>query len=331
MRVEAFSEAKDPSRPETNEDAFVILPGRAYAVIDGVSDRSGVRYEGMLSGAYASRLVQRALERLLGSEAAPLDAPETILAAMIAEIAAAYDRFGIRDAVSEDRNRQMQATLTLVTLSGDAAHVLAIGDSGLRINGQRVLRQEKDLDLITASLRRLAWPQLAARIADPAERERLSRLITWQGTRHAGPMLGGALSEAEIATIEADTKTFCAEALPHVPAADIAQLVEGGIVHGQGQYQNNGEAVLGYGALNGFAVPRHLYHVETIDRATIDTLELFTDGYFAMPEATGLAAWERRFAEVEREDPAKVLLYPSPKGSIGATWADDRTYLGVTL
>ena len=49
MLIEAFTEAKDPLAPGANEDRFVILPGRAFAVIDGVTDRLGTRYNGMLS------------------------------------------------------------------------------------------------------------------------------------------------------------------------------------------------------------------------------------------------------------------------------------------
>ena len=329
MWIEAFSEAKDPSRPETNEDALVILPGRAFGVIDGVSDRSGVRYDGMLSGCYAARLLQRALERLLGSDAAPLDDPAAIARAMTAEIAAAYDRLGIADAVARDRNRQIQATLTLLTLAGDAAHLLIVGDSGARLNGDTLIREEKDLDAITASLRRIAWPVIAARVADPAERERLSRLVTWQGTRNARPLVAPTLDQNDLDAVEAETKRVCRDTLPHVPEADIATLVEGGIVHGQGRYQNNTASVLGYSCLNGFPVPPSLIRVERFDRMALRSVELFTDGYFAPGEAFGVDGWERRFAEVEREDPSKVLRYPSPKGSVGGTWADDRTYLGT--
>ena len=45
MQIEAFSEGKHPAAQELNEDALVIIPGRAYAVIDGATDRSGRRYE----------------------------------------------------------------------------------------------------------------------------------------------------------------------------------------------------------------------------------------------------------------------------------------------
>ena len=46
MRIEAFSQAKDPADPGANEDQFLVLPGLGYAVIDGVSDIEGRRYEG---------------------------------------------------------------------------------------------------------------------------------------------------------------------------------------------------------------------------------------------------------------------------------------------
>ena len=46
MHLQAFSAAKDPDRPEANEDRLVVVPDRLYAVIDGVTDRTGRRYDG---------------------------------------------------------------------------------------------------------------------------------------------------------------------------------------------------------------------------------------------------------------------------------------------
>ena len=73
MRLEASSLSRDPLRAEANEDAFVVLPGRAYAVIDGVSDRTGMRYDGELSGRHAERLVAGTLERLLLGPPPPVE------------------------------------------------------------------------------------------------------------------------------------------------------------------------------------------------------------------------------------------------------------------
>ena len=71
--------------------------------------------------------------------------------------------------------------------------------------------------------------------------------------------------------------------------------------------------------------------ITTVEARTIDTLELFSDGYFRPGNAMGLAAWEQAHALVEAEDPAKVTKYRSTKGSTPTRWADDRSYIGVTL
>jgi hypothetical protein len=65
MRIEAFSEAKTPDDPAANEDQLLILPGRGHAVIDGVTDRTGHRYDGLLAGRLASLTVQRAIAAFL--------------------------------------------------------------------------------------------------------------------------------------------------------------------------------------------------------------------------------------------------------------------------
>ena len=61
MRIEAFSRGKDPADAGANEDQFLVLPGLGYAVIDGVSDIEGRRYDGRRAGLVASRVVQQAV------------------------------------------------------------------------------------------------------------------------------------------------------------------------------------------------------------------------------------------------------------------------------
>ena len=70
-------------------------------------------------------------------------------------------------------------------------------------------------------------------------------------------------------------------------------------------------------------------HFERLPRSDVRTIELFSDGYFKPGADFGVASWEEAFREVERDDPAKVTLYLSPKGSTATHWTDDRTYLGV--
>lgn len=327
MRVEAFSEAKNPAAPEANEDALLILPGRAYAAIDGVSDRTGIRYDGMLAGRYASRLVQQRLEAALGG---PAPSPETIVADLTAAIDAAYGKFGTRESVRTDWGGKIACTLALVVLDADNARILLIGDSGIRINGTTVMQQNKDLDLITALLRREAWRAVASRTDDTETRERLSRLMAFHGAAQDAAGFAPLLDAADLAAIGAAAMAACIAALPHLPHDAIAALIANGIVGGQGIHQNNPASPLGYSCLDGFPIPPRFIRQETLKRDDVHTIELFTDGYFRPGDGFGVDAWEATFRAVEREDPAKVERYLSPRGSAGGLWADDRAYLGIT-
>jgi serine/threonine protein phosphatase PrpC len=329
MRIEAFSEGKDPGRPEANEDRFVVLPGLAYAVIDGVSDRLGTRYDGMLAGQYGAVLVQRTLQAELAGAAGPPGDARALVGTLTQAIAAAYGRHGTLEAARADANRRFSATLALAIERPDALEILLVGDSGIRLGGARDIRLDKDLDRITATTRRHAWREIARRIDDPARREALSRRVAWAGTAQDPVALQGVLGGEDLAEIEAHAVADAAHAMPHLPRAAIAALVRGGIVDAQGPHQNDGASPLGYSCLDGFPVPAALVHHEIVPRAGLDCVELYTDGYFKPGAGFGIEAWERAFAEAEREDPHKLGPHASVKGTLGAIKADDRTYLGV--
>jgi len=328
MLIEAFSEAKDPSAPQANEDRFVILPGRAYAVIDGVTDRLGTRYDGMLSGQYAATVVEGALEHLLSGPDGPREAA-AVVEALTEAIRARYRALGMLERATTDWNHRFSTTLALALVDEETVEIALVGDSGIRINGTRIEQVDKDLDRITSTLRQQAWPVIGARTGDPVLQEKLARRLTWFGTRQELDDIAAVLPPQEVAAIEAKAVAVNAQALPHIPTSDIERLVRGGIVHAQGAYQNDAGTVLGYSALDGFDVPPSLVRFERLPRREVASLELFTDGYFKPGESFGVASWEKAFAEVEREDPAKVRLYLSPKGSTATHWADDRTYVGV--
>ena len=66
MWIEAFTEAKNPDDPTSNEDQLLILPGRGYAVIDGVSAQDpAIAINGLTSGQVAARTVQQATAAFL--------------------------------------------------------------------------------------------------------------------------------------------------------------------------------------------------------------------------------------------------------------------------
>ena len=325
MRLEAFTEAREPARPESNEDALVVLPGRAFAVIDGVTDRNGTRYDGMLAGRYAARLAASALEALFATGTSEAG---QIVPALTEALQAAYRLHGI-DLSASGWGGRMCCTLALAILGDDWLDVVLVGDSGIRLNGVTVLQMRKDLDMITALLRRHAWAPIAARVSDAVERERLARQVVFHGTGQDAAALAPVLNAADLAAIGAAATTACRAALPHVPQAEIALLLERGIVEGQGLFQNRTDSVLGYACLDGFAVPGALMRIERLPLP--QRIELFTDGYARPAAGFGVAAWEADFQATEREDPSKIGAFLSVKGSLPGRWSDDRTYLAVTL
>lgn len=331
MQIEAFSKGKDPALPHANEDRFVILPGLAYAIIDGATDRLGTRYDGMLSGQYGAFLAGAGLERALSTDPGLARDGAALIRAVTAAIRDGYRRHGTDELARSDPNHRFSATMALCLTVDDRLDVWLVGDSGVRLNGEHVLQEEKDLDRITSMLRQQAWPFIAASSQDPIERERLSRLMSFRGTRQDPAALAPFLDATDLAEIERVATAACAARLPHVPEAHIANLVRGGIVNAQGGYQNDPSSVLGYSCMDGFDVPIGLVRHESFKLSDVATIELFSDGYFQPGDGFGVDAWEESFRFVEREDPEKVRRWLSPKGSTSLQLADDRTYLGIRL
>lgn len=88
---------------------------------------------------------------------------------------------------------------------------------------------------------------------------------------------------------------------------------------GQFEYQNSKDHSLGYGAIDGTHTPQKEVKVFEFDAKDIRTIEIFSDGYFAIPKEVTIDAWERSNEEVEQEDPYKCKKYKSTKEK------DDRT------
>ena len=331
MRIEAFSEARRPRCPERNEDAFVVIPGRAYAVIDGATDRSGRRYaEGATSGQLAARAVAAVIHALFGASSAPRFDPAAVVEAATEAIAMEYRRLGMLALAAQDRNSRFNATLALAVPQDGTLHLLLVGDSGIRVNRTALYRESKLLDAITASLRVAAYRHLAARGVAQPEIDALAARVTFRGTRHCAREVGAALCDEDLAAIEASVLADHLAAHPPVPPDMLRALVQGGILSGQAPHQNDAASALGYSCLDGFAVPAVLTRSVDLPMDDIRDIELFTDGYFAPGDTVGLASWEAMFAQVEREDPHKIGRFPSVKGSgADGTWSDDRTYLHV--
>ena len=135
MRIEAFSEGKYLDDPEANEDQFLVLPGRGFAVIDGVTDISGRAFEGMRTGRIASRVVQRAAADFLADPAKNEKTPEALIKRVSAALRAEYVRHGILEDVRADPRKRFGATLTVAIDLGPTFRFIVIG--GQRPASQR--------------------------------------------------------------------------------------------------------------------------------------------------------------------------------------------------
>lgn len=335
-QLEAFSLGKTFGHPETNEDSLVIMPNLGYAVIDGVTDRNGTRYDGMLSGQFASRTVKRAIETFLlaqGDASRPhlhFKGGEHFVEYLSQAIHASYGAHGVLPAVEADWKLRGGCTVMAALLIGDRLEIVAVGDSGIRINGHDTLQVLKPLDDVTAILRRETWRHFQATGAAHEECDRYAASVTWQGTRNQPADLPTANPDF-LHIIEARVLDACHAHLPGVPDKELLDLIQNGIAHGQGNFQNVTEPVLGYGGIDGFAVPPRFIETRSYDLAQVETIELFSDGYFKPGEGFGVASWEAAFAEVEAEDYHKLGRYMSTKGTTAAQLTDDRSYLGVRL
>lgn len=92
-------------------------------------------------------------------------------------------------------------------------------------------------------------------------------------------------------------------------------------------YFNNPNSDLGFGIIDGKEVPEKFIKRYTYDLRSIQTLELFSDGYYILPHSSDINLWEEKFFEGEKEDPLRWKNYPSVKTSSSSQFSDDRTIL----
>ena len=330
MRIEAFSRGKDRADAGASEDQFLVLPGRGYAVIDGVSDLGGPRYVGQPAGRVASRVVQQAVTQFLLDPAEAEAQPARLIAYVSAELRAAAARHGVPGAAHGESGGRFAATLALAVDLGRSFRFVLVGDSGIRLNGREIMVVDSGLDRVTAALRQEAYRIVQAAGGGLTACRQVGRACAFHGAGALVAEMRPWLDVTGLAALRRTALDRCRAQFPHVPPAHLERLLDRGIA-GQGEYQNTTASPLGYAVFDGSDVPMELVRVVDRPRATVHTIELFTDGYFEPGATPDVDAWEAALEDVERVDPEKIGRYPSVKGSTPETWSDDRTVVIVSV
>lgn len=92
-------------------------------------------------------------------------------------------------------------------------------------------------------------------------------------------------------------------------------------------YFNNGNNYLGLGIVDGNPVPDKFVKTYEFDLSDVDTLELFSDGYYSVPPEPSIDAFEEAFFTSEQEDPLRWDKYRAVKVPNAQQYSDDRTIL----
>lgn len=326
--TEAFSHAKDKENPDSNEDRFVTVPGRLYAVIDGATDKSGSTHDGETGGQIAGRILESVLVDLgrkrAGSEVIELS---TILGHVNRRLREQYRTLGIADAVRNQPWRRFSAQAAIAIRHRDLFRFIVVGDTGLRINGHEVFSQPILGDVICAQIRSAVHRYLTGIGFSYEASDEWSREYTVEGLSAvlAGDL--GKIGPTDLSELREVARRESQRRLPGIAADDIDDVLMYGL-KGLHRYRNR-PGPLGFPCIDGSPVPKDMTIEFERAAESIECIELFSDGYTNVPQGTAVADWEAEFWTLERDDPGRIDTHPGTKGSTAEKFADDRTVLIV--
>jgi hypothetical protein len=313
MRLEVINQSKYKHSLRPGDDVPLILPGAVYGVFDGATDARGTRVDGVGAGRLAAETVARAMAELAGDRQARDWPAERIVQQVSQALAERTAPLGLPIPPS--------TTMAVVLDCGRDWRFLLLGDSGVRLNGTEILRREKLIDTVSTLGRVAVFRDLAKRIASPDEVEATAReaiLLGFDRAVETGIMPGDRIE----AIIDDVIRQTGLEA-----HATLVRDFLGGGIQVQFHFGNAQGNPLCFDTLNG---SRPLLG-ETIDilrpKAGLTSIEIFTDGYVAMPTEPTVAAWERAFEAAEAEDVHKIGRHAGVKGSTSSEFFDDRTVI----
>ncbi|MEP3277432.1 MAG: hypothetical protein ABJN26_28440 [Stappiaceae bacterium] len=312
MLIETYSHPKSRDFSIPNEDTVLLLPGIA-GIFDGATDALGRMIGDLSPGRLASETIANECGRLFADET-NLKIPMPDLMQHLSNVLEKKTgKFGYHG--------RPATTLALVLHSSDVFRFIVNGDSGIRINEKQVLRHSKRIDDVAAAARIALFNLKAEQRENPDQAELETRKVIFLGLSES--LANDMISKCDADQVVADTISSCTE---FAPPGEIEVFLLKGIQH-QYLFANSTDRVLGYSILNGSnPMMRDVIDI-TMPAREIDTIEVFSDGYFEMGPHAAIDSWEDAFAEVERTDFHKIEAFPNVKGSMSSEFADDRSVI----
>ena len=312
MRIELLNQSKYRHGSRPGDDVPLVVPGVVFGVFDGATDALGTEIDGVSAGRLAALTVAGELAALAAAPEARLWPGHEIVARLSAALRRRTEPLGLAIPPS--------TTVAAVLDCGRAWRFLVLGDTGIRINGKEVLRHQKIIDEVSTEARVRIFRTLRAASASGDETERAARRAIMLGldTALAERVLSDDFVTRLIDDVAAVTGLATEKPL-------VESFLRGGI---QTQFRfGNASGPLAFDTMNGTDVPLGQFIDETRPKSTVESLEIFTDGYPALPHEVSPDAWEEAFARAEEVDYHKTGPYRAVKGSTESEFFDDRTVL----
>ncbi len=307
---------KDPAAPERCEDRAVLALPDAAAVIDGATDIGGQRFGGRTGGWLAAD----ALSRFVLAAAADRTIRRWTGAEFVARanglLRGLYAELGILEAARLNPEQRFRAGVIVAMAQETGVRIVNIAMPGLRIDGilHKPAEPLEGFERVLTNLRMLLWndPELAP--LPPPEREK---------TLHALLVAGRPETRTPHAAAWARAEAKLRAALP--PQADMAR-VEAALARGLwGSRCAHPDDPIHAPAIDGFHDAAPPDWETLLPYGGYRTIELFSDGYQALPAASEVADWEAETSRANREDPHRVGAFAAIKGSILGGHHDDRS------
>lgn len=317
MHYEVFATSKSKTGARPSDDVTLFIPGVVAAVLDGATDPLGHEVDGKSSGRFAAEVVAQACTRLFSDTRNTLLSASEIIEYLARELSDRIEGQEFAGAPS--------TTLAMALFLEDTVRFLVVGDSGIRVNRDRVYRHEKLIDNVTTSARVAVFSILRSRFANDDELEATTRAVAFLGFARAVQQKVLTADEVQL-VYDAVHEKFAKYGI----AADIDELLGIGI-QSQNLFSNEGSHPLGFSALNGTPPSMSDVVEMTIGQSELQTIEIFSDGYPKLPSGHLVSAWEAAHRQVELSDFHKIAAFPSVKGSTSTEYFDDRSVISLVL